>query len=794
MKSKLSIISLLLLFAGVAQGQGITQTIRGRVVDVQSQSPLPGVNVYTLGENRLGTTTDMDGYYELTNVPIGRVSLGFSFMGYEAQVMSNLELTGSKELVLNLQLRESTEYLQEVEVVAGQPRERVQNEMVNVSGRTFSVEETGRYAGSFQDVSRMASNFAGVQRTDDATNDIVIRGNSPNGLIWRLEGVDIPNPNHFGGLGATGGPVSMLNNNVLANSDFLTGAFPSNYGDGLSGVFDLKLRNGNYEKHEFLGQIGFNGLEFGAEGPLSRESNSSYLANYRYSTLGIMSAMGVNFGTGTAIPYYQDLSMKLHFPSTTRGTFDVFALGGISSIEFLDSENEEGEDGGFYSDDQDLRNKVKTGVLGASHQYFFNRNTYSKITAAVSTIRNYTDVDTINLTGDVITPVYRQEFVQNNLQLAAYLNHKLSARHVIRAGAFVTVENFNLVDSTWDVDIDRFRTLRDHKATDVLYQPYANWQYRPDDQWELNMGLHSMIMQSNGNASLEPRFGASFNINERQSLNFGYGLHSQRVHPSIQYEQLQMADGSYVKLNEDLPFVKSQHLVLGYQHLLKNRIQFKAEAYYQYVYNAVVERKTSPFSSLNAGSFNFTAPDSVKSGGIGYNYGLDLTLEKFMDKGFYFLSSLSLYESQYQGSDQVWRNTAFNGNYVLNALGGKEFVMGKSRADKKNRSKLSLDGKLTFAGGQRYTPLDLEQTKATGDEHYDLTRAYGEQFDPYFRADIRIGYTITGKKVTQEWAFDIQNITNHQNPFGQEYDSQKQKVVTTYQLGLFPMMLYRITF
>lgn len=795
MKSKLSILSILIsFFAMAAPGEKITQTIRGRVFDQQSQSPLTGVNVFTLGEKQLGTVTDENGYYELKEVPIGRVSLGFSFIGYEPQYLRNLELTGSKELVVNVQLRENTETLDEVEVVADQRKERVQNEMVNVSGRTFSVEETGRYAGSFQDVSRMASNFAGVQRTNDATNDIVIRGNSPNGLIWRLEGVDIPNPNHFGGLGATGGPVSMLNNNVLANSDFLTGAFPSNYGDGVSGVFDLKLRNGNYEKHEFLGQIGFNGLEVGAEGPINRENNSSYLVNYRYSTLGIMSAMGMDFGTGTAVPYYQDLSMKLHFPSTKRGTFDVFALGGISSIEFLDSENEEEEDGGFYSDEQDLRNQVQSGVIGASHQYFYNKNTYSKITAAVSTIRNYTDVDTLNITGDLITPVYRQEFVQDNVQLSAYLNHKLSARHVIRGGFFATMMSYNLLDSTWDGDNDRFRTLRNHQSTDMLYQPYVNWQYRPDDQWELNTGLHSMILQSNGNATIEPRFGATFNINDRQSLNFGYGLHSQRIHPSIQYEQLQRPNGSYVTLNENLPFVKSHHLVLGYEQMLKNRIQFKAETYYQYVYDAVVEREPTAFSSLNAGSFDFTAPDSVTSGGLGYNYGLDLTLEKFMDKGFYFLSTLSLYESQYQGSDQVWRNTAFNGNYVFNLLGGKEFVLGKSKTDAKNRKTLSLDAKVTYAGGQRYTPIDIDESIAAKEERFDWDHPYSEQYDPYFRADIRIGYTISGAKVTQEWAFDIQNVSNHQNPFGQDWDAEKQEVVTTNQLGIFPMALYRITF
>ena len=648
MKIKLFIISFLFGALGYAQ-TAITQNIRGRVIDQQSETPLPGVNVLVLEEGTSkGAVSDVDGYYVIQGVPVGRVSLGFSFMGYEPVTVQNVELLSSKELVINVSMRENTEQLDEVVVTADQQKERVKNERVTVSGRTFSIEESQRFAGALQDVSRMASNFAGVQRSNDSQNDIVIRGNSPIGLIWRMEGIDIPNPNHFGGLGATGGPVSMLNNNVLANSDFLTGAFPSEYGDGVSGVFDLQMRNGNYDKHEFLGQIGFNGLEAGAEGPINREAKSSYLINYRYSTLGVMSAMGIDFGTGTAVPYYQDLSMKLHFPSSKKGTIDVFALGGISSIDFLDSESEE-SDGGFYSDDQDLRNRVRTGVLGASHQYFYNKDLYSKVTVAATTIGNFTSVDTISSDGKLITPVYRQEFVQNDIQLSALVNKKFNARNVVRVGSFVTFKNYNLLDSTYDSDLNAFRDLRNHQENDMLYQPYVNWQHRFNEKWEANLGVHSMFLQSNSNYSIEPRFGLTYRLREGQSLNFGYGLHSQIAPVVILYEQIRLPDGSYIQPNEDLDFTKSHHFVLGYDRMFANRIHFKAETYYQYVYDAVIEQHPGSFSSLNAGGFNFGAPDSVKNGGRGYNYGLDLTLEKFLDKGFYFLTTLSLYESQYHG-------------------------------------------------------------------------------------------------------------------------------------------------
>jgi len=771
----------------------IVQNIKGRVLDEQSQTPLPGVNVVVeINNETFGASTDFDGYYKIEAVPTGRIDVQFTFIGYETVTLRNIELLGSKELILNTNLRESTEKLDEVVITAKEEKTRTKNERVNVSGRTFSIEETKRFAGANNDVSRMASNFAGVQRANDATNDIVIRGNSPFGLIWRLEGLDIPNPNHFGGFGATGGPVSMLNNNVLANSDFLTGAFPSDYGDGISGVFDLSMRNGNYEKHEFLGQIGFNGLEFGAEGPINKEKRSSYLINYRYSTLGVMAAMGIDFGTGTAIPEYQDLNLKLNFPSRKIGNIQIFALGGVSAIDFLDSESDEEESGGFYSDNEDLRNRVNTGVIGASHQYFYSPKTYSKVSFAFTGIQNKVLIDTFNVDGSIISPQYRQNFQRSTLQVNALVNHKFNVNHVVRAGAYITRRNYDLLDSSYSYRRSEFINLRDLQGNNMLYQPYANWQYRINDEWEMNTGLHAVITPENEQYSIEPRWGMSYRLNPKSSINLGYGLHSQLPNEILQYSQEILPDGSIFQPNLDLAYTKSHHFVAGYQRAFSRTWNFKAEAYYQNIYDATVDVRSNSYSSLNSGSFDFNIPDSAQSTGRGYNYGFDLTVEKFMDKGFYFLSTLSLFESQYRASDGIWRNTAFNGNYVWNVVSGKEFVLSSAKA--KSRHTLTVDGKLTLAGGQRYTPILLEESRLAGEGIFDRDNAFSEQYDPYFRADIRIGYKIAGSKITQEWAVDIQNFTNHDNPFGQQFNAETGEVETTSQLGLFPMFLYRITF
>ena len=784
-----------LLLSISSYGQNFTQTIRGRVIDKYSQAPIPGtvIQVWSSGDpsKKVSGITDPEGYYEIIKVPVGRVDVAFTMMGYEPIRLTNIELIASKELILNVQMVEQTTTLNEVTIIA-EDKEQPKNEMVTVSGRQFTIEESKRYAGANNDISRMASNFAGVQRTNDAVNDIVIRGNSPFGLIWRMEDVDIPNPNHFGGVGATGGPVSMLNNNVLANSDFLTGAFPSMYGNGISGVFDLQMRNGNYDKHEFLGQIGFNGFELGAEGPINRERRSSYLVNARYSTLGVMSALGVNFGTGTAIPEYQDLTFKLNLPTQKAGTFTLFGIAGNSAIDFLDSETKEEEGGtNLYSNGQDLRNRVRTMVVGASHKYLFNNKTYYKLTLSASSIWNITRIDTLDPNLENPNPNYRGDFLQTTLQAHAYINRKVNASNNLRLGFIGKQLGYDYNDSIYVFGDDRFRSIRDAQGSTQLLQPYANWEFRKG-RWTTNLGLHLMHLTYTGATSVEPRFGMKYEIDDQQSLSFGYGLHSQMPLLQVLFKQV-WENGVYFRPNEDLGFTKSHHFVLGYDLTFLNGIHTKVETYYQHVFDAGVRPFASPYSTLNAGSFDFALPDTLVNGGFGRNYGVDITVEKFLQRGFYFLGTASLYQSEYKGSDEVWRSTAFNGNYVLNLLGGKEFNL-RSAEGARFRKRITVDGKLTTAGGQRYTPIDVDASVKKGEAVYDLDRAYGEQFDPYFRFDIRIGFALEGRSVTQEWALDIQNITNHQNPFGISYDETTQSLETTYQLGLFPMFLYRVTF
>jgi len=765
-----------------------TQTIRGRVVDHETHTPLPGASVVLLNSNPLiGTATDLDGNFRLTSIPVGRQGISVSYVGYKPAVYQNLIIITAKETVLEVELVENVMEGQVVEIKANSIKDETVNRMAAVSARTFSVEETEKFAGSRGDVARMAMNFAGVSAANDQRNDIIIRGNSPSGLLWKMEDVEIPNPNHFAENGTTGGPVSMLNNNLLSNSDFFTGAFPSEYGNALSGVFDLKMRNGNNEKHEFLGQVGFNGFELGAEGPFSKNKKSSYLANFRYSTLELMDGI-IDIGT-TGVPKYKDLSFKLNFP-LKKGKITLFGLAGDSEIAMLDSKDGNQQD--LYSDEgQDLYNRSKTAASGLSYTGYVDDNHWFKLMLSGVYLDGGTLIDTLDDNGNP-HPNIDHNFTQYKTTVSGFFHSKHSSRLSSRIGFNIDRMGFDLFSQQYEAEDNGFRPLIDYKKglNDGvnLYQTYVQATYRFSDQLSLIPGLHFMYTDVNRSASLEPRIGLNWEISGSDKVSLGYGLHAAMQNLSTYYIGTWHDDGTLTETNKNLGFTRSHQVVLGYDHYFSENTRLKAEAYYQYLFNVPVEARSTSFSMLNTGaSWGVPAQDSLVNEGTGRNYGVEFTLERFFSRNIYYLATLSLFQSKYEGSDGVERNTAFNGNYVLNTLIGKEFTLNK-------KSALNIDFKLTFAGGKHYTPIDMEASQAAGETKYQEELAFSKQFDPFFKADIKFGYRINGKKVSQEWQFYIENFTNHNNVLMQVYSPSKNEVKEINQLGFFPMMQYRIHF
>ncbi|MBN2348892.1 MAG: TonB-dependent receptor [Bacteroidales bacterium] len=777
--------------------QDYRQTVRGKIIDKESHIPIEFATIaLTNTSYQNATISDETGNFRINNVPVGRISLQISFMGYETVTISNLEVTMGKELVVNIEMTEKVVQLEEVKVKAFHNKEKPINSYAPISARTFSIEESQRYAGSSNDVSRMAMNFAGVKMSVETTNEIVIRGNSPIGVLFRLDGVDIPNPSHFGDGGTTGGPTSMLNNNVLANSDFLTGAFPAEYGNVISGVFDLRMRNGNSEKHEFLAQAGLMGLELGAEGPISKKKNSSYLFNYRYSTIEVLRLLGLNV-MGSAITKYQDFSFKLNFPLQNAGNISIFGIGGKSYLKMFDSERDttqKKQQMAYESDyEMDLLNENSSGAIGLTHSKNIGNSAYTKLILSATTISNYNKWD--SLSTETRNPMlkYFSDFNRTKYAARFYINKKFNSKNTIRTGIMAELQKFDLTDSIYDGGLHNYKILRNYTGDEIFMQTFIQYQHKFTDQLRLTLGIGSLLQTSNQNFSVEPRAGLKWEFLPQHSLSLGYGLHSLSIPIEIVYQKVLQEDGTYLQTNAGLDFTKSHHLILGYDTKFSGDILFKTELYYQYITDAVIDKNPSAYSLLNRGSYTVIDAESLKNGGKGYNYGLELTLEKFMDRGMYFLSTVSLYESKYRGSDGVLRNTAFNGNFVLNVLGGKEFKVGNNNKNAHFIKKLTLDGRLNCAGGHRYFPVDLEASREAGATIFDETNGFSEQLPPYFRIDLRLGYKWIGKRSSQEIAIDIQNVLNRENPFNIKFDPETGNTKTS-GFGMMPDLLYRISF
>ncbi len=786
-----------LLSAGRVFSQ-TTQTIRGKITDEVSKTPLIGVNVQVVGtfESILGAATDVEGNYVIESVPLGRQTLRITYVGFEELTIPNIVVTAGKEVVLNVTLTESVSQLSDV-VVIGNTREdktATNNDLAVVSARSFNVDDTKRYAGALGDPSRMAANFAGVIGGNDSRNDIVVRGNSPTGMLWQLEGLNIPNPNHFGSLVSTGGPVSMLNNNNLDKSDFMSSAFPAQYGNATAGVFDIRLKDGNNQRLEKVAQIGFNGFELGLEGPLSRNKKSSFIVNYRYSTLGLMQDLGVEFGTGGNTPNYQDLNYKFTFPTKNNGKFTFFGMSGKSDIALLGSEADlTKEDTDLYgNENEDLYPEYSTYIGGASFEKNLSKKTFAKFTLGYSRTQEDFRGDSItrNSNLEVISKDKRAEgeFTTQKNSFVLFTRTKFDSRNSLTSGIYIDYTKFDLYNRDIYANVGKDTVRLDVEDHTWLTQAYTQWRHRFNSRFSAIAGAHLQNYSLNNQTVVEPRASITYQFNGLQSISFGYGVHNQAPLITTSYTQLNGPTGVTYP-NTNLDFMTSQHYVLTYDWNISEQLRLKAEAYYQDLSNLPVEQTPSSFSAINSGiSFAPTDQVNLVSKGKGTNYGLELTLERFFSKGYYFLITTSLFNSKYSGSDGIERNTAYNTRYVFNALSGKEFRVGR------NRNFLSLNLKVTSIGGRYFTPLDLTASANQGQAVYTESQAYSVKQDPYFRADFRISYRKEYKKSTLEIALDLQNVTNNQNIFAETYNARTNSISYQYQQGFFPIPFVRYTF
>jgi len=763
------------------------QTVKGRVIDKDSKTPLWGAAVAIVDSSSFfGAVTDSTGYFKIEKVPVGRQSIKVSYVGYEDLRLPNILVTSEQDISLNVQMTELTQKMKTLTVVAKIDKDKALNSMATISARSFSIDEAQRYAGGITDPSRMAQAYAGVAATSNDNNEIVVRGNSPRGLLWRVEGIEIPNPNHFReDEGTTGGGVCILSSNVISNSDFFTSAFPAEFGNALSGVFDLNLRKGSDEFLQSSVTTSVVGTEASIEGPLYKKRESSFLVNYRYSTFALLHNLGIKVSNENIIPKFQDLAFNLSLPSNKLGHTTVFGILGASSsgikavkdsLQLIDKNNryEEFDQGNVW-------------ITGITNIYICrDKKTFFKSVIAIMGEDNKMTNDTMDFHFNDHR-IYNEDIAYTSIRASFLVNYKFNSKHLIRAGFIFSDEYFNLKSSGFDFNLDTERTVFNNNGNTYMFQSFIEWKYRITDKVIMNSGIHFLHFFLNNDNSIEPRAGITWQLDDRQALSAGFGMHS-RVEPISIYLTNIPQNNTPEQPNKNLKLSKSIHAVLGYDYSFSEDLHLKAEAYYQYLYNIPSGiGANNQFSVINLRYGFVTIP--LNNTGHGRNLGLDITFERYFTKSSYFMVTGSLYDSRYKPNDGTTYNTTFNGNYIFNALTGKEWTFGK----KKNKT-LGINFRFLYRGGMRYQGINLDSSNVIGQAVYYPNENFTLITPNVYNVDIGINFKRNRQKYSWIVSLDIDNLTNQKNIIGIKYNVYSGTIKYDYDLLLLPILSLKLNF
>ena len=762
-----------------AQVTAPTQSIRGRVVDAESQSPVKGATI-TIAESQFSTVTDSSGNFILTKIPVGRQRVQVSFVGYQVYLSDYFILNSAKEQEMQIMLIEEKKSLGQITITGIRNPKLPVNKYALASGRSFSAEETQRFAASANDPGRMAMGFPGVQPSRDSRNDIIIRGNNPVGMNWRLEGLDIPNPNHFARRGSSGGGITIFSLSVLDNSDFYTGALAAEYGDVLSGAFDVRFRKGNQQKAEHTFKAGMIGLEFSTEGPIQK-GRSSYLVNYRYSFLDILNAFGLNLVDERERNKFTDVSFNVAF-NNKKNTVqtNVWGMGGYSKETFHAVEDT--AQWKQYDDYAIYDSRTWMGAFGIGQTIKLNSKSFLKTSLAVMA-QKVTWVDDTLTKLQIATKV--NDELYNNSRVSFTTSYNLKMNNVVnmKTGVYVNLLNYEFNKGEWNYGSNSYKpNVIAGEGNSWLLQPYLQFGIKPSSRLLINPGVHSMYFALNKQFVVDPRLSMQYRFSAKSNVTLAYGLHSKLLPLGSYFYQ---AGGSFP--NKDLKMMRSHHYIIAYDQLLGNKWRFHAEAYHQQLFQVPVANDVNrTFWILN--EMEGYANEALVSKGKGTNTGLDLSLEKFFSKGLFMIASFSVFDSKYSAISGREYNTRFNSRTSGSFVGAKEWQLKKNKV-------LQVGWKMLYNGGVPLSPLAAVQNSSR-QPVLDETRPFSEYTRAYFRTDGRISLRKDKKKISWQLALDIQNLFAQKNidPLGRRYDPTTNQWTFKQQSGIVPVLSYQIDF
>lgn len=765
-----------------------TSYLSGTAVDAESRSPLAGADIsVTDGSGFKTTVTDSLGRFKIMLSP-GRHTLRAGFMGYNIAVVNDILIGPGKEVFISVMLTESTLQLGEARV--GAESRKTHNTMATVSARRLKSQDAARFAAGYFDPLRMVTSMPGVSAgNDDDNNQIIIRGNSPKGMLWRIEGLEVPNPNHLAaGEGASGGAYSAVTTNALSGFDFYTGAFPAEFGNATSGVMDLNLKSGSTSKRGFALGLSVVGAEASAEGPFAKGGTGSWFVNLRYANFDFLKRYGIIDSEEVGIiPSSYDWAAKASFKSKRAGTFEIFTAGGSSVVGDLASDNADSIKNG--ADKDEYLDRHLFAIAGIKHLWALpDEKTYIRTTAGVTWQR---DVSENHVTDTLLnrTLNYSERFLYPALRISVVANHKFSPSNTLRIGA-------NLNFTTGDMFAQRllntglYDTLLNSNASGWYNGYFAQWKYKPADNIEINTGVHVSHSGITSEVLFEPRIGMVINLAGGRRISLGAGLHSRLEPLSIYNYRIKVSKTGRDIANSELKSSRALHFTVGLSRELAPDLNAGIEAYYQHLFS--VPYAVNPRSQYSVINASYGLPDiALNNGGKGTNYGAEFTIEKDFTRNWYTVMTASLFDSRYLSPDGKTYSTYYNNGYIFNLTAGREFPVGRKR-----QNLLGFNLKALVRGGFRYTPVDTDLSLSRKRIVYDISETYGRHLPEYRRIDLGITYRLY--RASSSWIFqaEIQNITNRHNVVRKRF-SYSRGVISerdSYSVGLVPVASVRYEF
>lgn len=757
---KIIFLLLSILFLINISAQQETGSITGKVVDKTTKEFLPGVNIIVLGSSQ-GTSTNLNGEFTIENLPTGIYSVRASFIGYNSITKTDVVVNTARPADLNFELTTAVIELDGVTVTS----EFFNNNPTEINSITnFSYEEIRRAPGGFEDVVRALSVLPGVAKQSAGRNDLIVRGGAPSENLYLVDGFVVPNINHFGTQGATGGPLSFINLDFVNETSFSTGGFSAIYGDKLSSVLSIDLRDGRKDRIGGKGTISASQFGLNLEGPISQ--NSDFLFSVRRSYLDfIFNAAGFNF-----VPEYWDVTSKFNYSPDNKNKFSFLFVSAFDRVKFNNKTSED-----IYDNSRILGSNQNQYLAGLSYRHLFNDGFYT-----LRLSRNFTDYDT-SQKDTLFNPIFLNQSKEGENELNADLVYKLSPVSEINLGASVKNIKFaadillpNFITTYGDtLNITNLST-ENRFTKSAFYSQFSTVLFQ---RLRLNAGLRLDYFDAiNTKFYLSPRFSLSYKLSELTTVSASAGIY----HQSPSYIWL-TADAR----NKDLKAVNVNQFVAGFEHLLQSDMRLKLEAFYKDYkdYPASTLRRYLVLANTGAGfgggddNFSAFGLEHLVSEGFGYSRGIELSVQKkSSDVPYFGIMSLTYSETKFTPLDGIERFGTYDQKWIFNLSSGYIF-----------NEKWEASIKFRLATGNPYTPYNNDGTQSV--LLYNTSR-----FDIQHSMDIR---------VDRRWAFDgwalityldIQNIYNRENVSTIRWDYRTNEIAENSQIGILPSIGISVEF